>query len=95
MSRILISSALWLVLLSIMVTPALSTDNATQGIPLLGEKFPEMNVQTTVGMMTLPDAFAGKWFVLFSHPGDFTPVCTTEFVAFAKRHDQFRRTTLS
>ena len=90
MSWILISSALWLVLLSIMVTPALSTDNATQGIPLLGEKFPEMNVQTTVGMMTLPDAFAGKWFVLFSHPGDFTPVCTTEFVAFAKRHEQFR-----
>ena len=47
-------------------------------------------MQTTVGTMTLPDAFAGKWFVLFSHPGDFTPVCTTEFVAFAKRHDQFR-----
>ena len=42
------------------------------------------------GVMGLPDALAGKWFVLFSHPADFTPVCTTEFVAFQKRYDQFR-----
>jgi len=41
--------------------------------------------------MTLPDVFSGKWFVLFSHPADFTPVCTTEFVAFAKRYDQFQQ----
>ena len=91
MSRILILSALSLVLLSILATPALSIDNATQGIPLLGEKFPEMTVQTTTGTMSLPEAFAGKWFVLFSHPGDFTPVCTTEFVAFAKRQEQFKQ----
>jgi len=91
MIRTLILSALSLVLLGILATPGLSTDNATQGMPLLGEKFPEMTVQTTAGPMALPDAFAGKWFVLFSHPGDFTPVCTTEFVAFAKRHEQFRQ----
>ena len=46
-------------------------------MPLLGDTFPELKVQTTHGVMELPKAFAGKWFVLFSHPADFTPVCTT------------------
>ncbi|KAF2958382.1 peroxiredoxin [Thermotoga sp. Ku-13t] len=61
------------------------------GIPLIGERFPEVEVMTTHGKMKLPEAFKGKWFVLFSHPADFTPVCTTEFVAFQKRYDQFRQ----
>ncbi|MCM8817070.1 MAG: peroxiredoxin [Candidatus Omnitrophica bacterium] len=64
--------------------------NEKKGMPLLGDKFPEMTVQTTHGIMTLPKAFEGKWFVLFSHPADFTPVCTTEFVAFQKRYDKFK-----
>lgn len=63
----------------------------TGRIPLLGEKFPQMTVKTTHGVKTLPDDYAGKWFVLFSHPGDFTPVCTTEFVAFSKRADEFKK----
>jgi len=58
-------------------------------IPLIGEKFPELEVNTTHGPMSLPDAYEGQWFVLFSHPGDFTPVCTTEFVGFSKRIEQF------
>ena len=41
--------------------------------------------------MKLSDAYHGKWFVLFSHPADFTPVCTTEFVAFQKRIDEFKQ----
>ncbi len=61
-----------------------------EGMPLLGDKFPEMKVQTTKGVMNLPGAFSGKWFVLFSHPADFTPVCTTEFVAFQKRYEKFK-----
>ncbi len=61
-----------------------------KGFPVLGERLPELKVQTTKGEMTLPDAYEGKWFVLFSHPGDFTPVCTTEFIGFAKAHDKFR-----
>jgi len=61
------------------------------GFPLIGDSFPEMEVKTTHGMMKLPSAFAGKWFVLFSHPGDFTPVCTTEFVGFEKRHAEFEK----
>ena len=60
-------------------------------MPLLGDKFPEMEVQTTHGRLKLPDAYKGKWFVLFSHPADFTPVCTTEFVAFQKRYDEFKK----
>ncbi len=61
-----------------------------KGIPLLGDKFPELKVQTTKGLLNLPGDFKGKWMVLFSHPADFTPVCTTEFVAFAKRNDKFK-----
>ncbi|MHA1371197.1 MAG: peroxiredoxin, partial [Promethearchaeota archaeon] len=53
-------------------------------------KFPEIEVQTTHGKIKLPDHFTGKWFILFSHPADFTPVCTTEFVAFQKRYDKFK-----
>ncbi|MDN5342347.1 peroxiredoxin [Oceanotoga sp. DSM 15011] len=59
-------------------------------MPLLGEKFPEMEVTTTFGKMKLPEDFKGKWFILFSHPGDFTPVCTTEFAGFAKRAEDFK-----
>ncbi|HEY4537926.1 MAG TPA: peroxiredoxin [Erysipelothrix sp.] len=60
------------------------------GFPVLGEKLPRLEVQTTQGNMVLPDDYEGKWFVLFSHPGDFTPVCTTEFIGFAKAHDKFK-----
>ncbi|KUO92601.1 MAG: peroxiredoxin [Vulcanisaeta sp. CIS_19] len=60
-------------------------------IPSIGEKFPELNVVTTHGPMKLPDAFKGRWFILFSHPADFTPVCTTEFVSFAKHYDDFKK----
>lgn len=62
-----------------------------RGIPLLGEKIPSLEVQTTHGKKRIPDDYKGKWIVLFSHPADFTPVCTTEFVAFAKRNEQFKQ----
>jgi len=61
-----------------------------ESMPLIGDKFPEMEVNTTHGTLMLPEEFEDKWFLLFSHPGDFTPVCTTEFYAFQKRYDQFR-----
>ncbi len=60
-------------------------------MPLIGDKFPELEVQTTHGKLKLPDEFKGKWFILFSHPADFTPVCTTEFVAFQKRYEEFKK----
>ncbi len=61
-----------------------------QRMPLIGDAFPKMEVVTSQGPLTLPDAFKGKWFILFSHPADFTPVCTTEFYAFQKRYPQLR-----
>jgi peroxiredoxin (alkyl hydroperoxide reductase subunit C) len=61
-----------------------------KGMPLLGDDFPKMKVQTTHGIKNLPEDYKGKWFVLFSHPADFTPVCTTEFVAFQQRYDKFK-----
>ncbi|MBD3369886.1 peroxiredoxin [Candidatus Fermentibacteria bacterium] len=61
----------------------------SEGIPLIGDRFPEIEVSTTHGPKKLPDDYAGKWLVLFSHPADFTPVCTTEFVAFQKRAGEF------
>lgn len=62
-----------------------------QSFPLIGDKFPEMTVQTTDGPVKLPDDYKGKWVVLFSHPADFTPVCTTEFVSFAKKKAEFEK----
>ena len=59
-------------------------------MPLLGDKFPKVKAITTQGKLSLPDDMKGKWFILFSHPADFTPVCTTEFIAFQKRFDQFK-----
>ncbi len=59
-------------------------------MPLLGDEFPQLSVSTTHGPMNLPGDMKGKWFVLFSHPADFTPVCTTEFVAFQELMGQFK-----
>ncbi len=56
--------------------------------PTLGSKAPNFRARTTQGMVTLGD-YRGRWVVLFSHPADFTPVCTSEFVAFANAQDEF------
>ncbi len=58
-------------------------------MPLLGDEFPSMDVQTTHGPMNIPGDLKGNWFVLFSHPADFTPVCTTEFIAFQQKKPEF------
>jgi len=74
----------------LILTSLLAYSSEHEGLPLIGDQFPQMRVRTTYGWMNLPDDFIGKWFILFSHPGDFTPVCTTEFVSFAKLNDQFQ-----
>ena len=57
--------------------------------PQLNKPAPDFIAKTTDGIKSLSD-YKGKWLVLFSHPADFTPVCTTEFMAFSKRAEHFR-----
>jgi len=57
-------------------------------MPIIGDPAPDFEAVTTQGPKKLSD-FRGKWVVLFSHPADFTPVCTTEFMAFAKASEDF------
>lgn len=59
-------------------------------LPSLGSKAPDFKANTTFGPIQLSD-YSGKWVVLFSHPGDFTPVCTTEFLCFAKYYPEFKK----
>ncbi|MBK8944187.1 MAG: peroxiredoxin [Ignavibacteriae bacterium] len=59
-------------------------------LPRLNEPAPDFNAKTTHGMIKLSD-LKGKWVVLFSHPADFTPVCTTEFLAFARKNEDFKK----
>lgn len=60
-------------------------------MPLLGDAFPNLTVATTQGKMNLPADMKGSWFIVFSHPADFTPVCTTEFAAFQKLIPEFEK----
>jgi peroxiredoxin (alkyl hydroperoxide reductase subunit C) len=62
----------------------------TVTFPRLNERAPEFEARTTHGVKKLSD-YEGKWLVLFSHPADFTPVCTTEFMAFAQHYDDFQK----
>lgn len=59
-------------------------------MPLIGDKAPSFKAVTTNGEIDFPKDYKGKWVVLFSHPADFTPVCTTEFMTFAKMADEFK-----
>jgi peroxiredoxin (alkyl hydroperoxide reductase subunit C) len=65
------------------------TSDSPRGIPRINEPAPDFEAKTTNGMLKLSD-LKGKWVVLFSHPADFTPVCSTEFVEFARRADEFK-----
>ena len=58
-------------------------------MPLIGETAPSFEAVTTQGTIHFPGDYTGKWVILFSHPADFTPVCTTEFMTFASMADEF------
>lgn len=60
-------------------------------MPRIGDKAPSFTAETTQGTINFPEDFKGKWIILFSHPADFTPVCTSEFMTFAKREKEFAK----
>lgn len=59
-------------------------------MPLIGDKAPSFTANTTQGEIHFPEDYEGKWVILFSHPADFTPVCTTEFMTFASMAEEFK-----
>ncbi len=59
------------------------------GLPRIGEMAPAFKAVTTQGNISFPEDYTGKWIILFSHPADFTPVCTSEFMTFASREAEF------
>jgi peroxiredoxin (alkyl hydroperoxide reductase subunit C) len=63
--------------------------NATVTMPRIGDKAPSFKAVTTQGEINFPEQYAGSWVILFSHPADFTPVCTSEFMTFAALEDKF------
>ena len=60
-------------------------------MPLIGDTAPSFTANTTQGPIKFPEDFQGKWVILFSHPADFTPVCTTEFMTFASLEEEFKK----
>ena len=60
-------------------------------LPLIGDKAPAFQALTTNGTVNFPDDYKGKWVLFFSHPSDFTPVCTTEFMTMASMKEEFRQ----
>ena len=59
-------------------------------LPLIGDKAPEFKALTTKGTVNFPEDYKGKWVLFFSHPSDFTPVCTTEFMTLASMQEEFK-----
>lgn len=64
-------------------------ENPVTSLPRIGDKAPSFTAVTTQGNINFPEDYEGRWVILFSHPADFTPVCTTEFMTFAKMEAEF------
>ncbi|MCK9303892.1 MAG: peroxiredoxin [Bacteroidales bacterium] len=64
-------------------------EQKSYSMPRIGEKAPEFKAVTTQGEINFPSQYKGQWVILFSHPADFTPVCTSEFMTFATLEKQF------
>lgn len=68
-----------------------STQEQMVAMPRIGDKAPEFKAVTTQGDINFPADYNGKWVILFSHPADFTPVCTSEFMTFASMEEDFKK----
>ncbi|WP_174375419.1 peroxiredoxin [Nocardia higoensis] len=71
-----------------MTTPEITAQSAPS-MPRIGDPAPAFTAQTTQGRINFPADYQGKWVILFSHPADFTPVCTSEFITFASMQEEF------
>ncbi|MBU9888980.1 MAG: peroxiredoxin [Candidatus Omnitrophica bacterium] len=71
--------------------PVLAEEAAAAHLPLIGDDAPAFTAKTTQGNINFPADYKGKWIILFSHPADFTPVCTTEFMTFATLAPEFEK----
>ncbi|MFY9920378.1 MAG: peroxiredoxin [Mycobacterium sp.] len=67
----------------------IETTASVASMPRIGDAAPAFTAQTTQGQINFPADYAGKWVIFFSHPADFTPVCTSEFMTFATMKEQF------
>lgn len=71
------------------MTPTAEAPAGATAMPRIGDPAPEFTAATTQGDVSFPADYKGKWVILFSHPADFTPVCTSEFMTFASMQHQF------
>lgn len=67
----------------------METQDQVLSMPRIGDQAPSFKAVTTQGDINFPQDYTGKWVILFSHPADFTPVCTSEFMTFATMQDEF------
>ena len=67
----------------------METTNQAVSMPRIGDKAPAFKAVTTQGDISFPEQYSGSWVIFFSHPADFTPVCTSEFMTFASLEDKF------
>jgi len=72
-----------------------NTEQEKLSLPRIGDKAPEFTATTTQGEINYPSDYKGKWSILFSHPADFTPVCTSEFMTFAHLEEKFEKANCS
>ena len=66
-------------------------NTAVNRMPMIGDPAPAFRAMTTMGKVNFPEDYKGSWVVLFSHPADFTPVCTTEFITFTRMAGEFEK----
>jgi peroxiredoxin (alkyl hydroperoxide reductase subunit C) len=83
--------SMFMILVFIVSTGSFAQDNNQEHFPMLGETAPSFVAETTQGKLHFPDDYFNKWKILFSHPADFTAVCSSEIIALATMQDDFEK----